>query len=112
MYNYSDLKVWQKAMNLVELVYKTIGQLPNKEKFGLTSQIRRSAISIPSNIAERAGRNPKKSFRHFLEISNGSVNELKTQLEISKRLNYISKEELDAILNLCGEVQKNDVFTH
>ncbi len=84
MYNYSDLIVWQKAMNLVELVYKTTGQLPNEEKFGLTCQIRRSAVSIPSNIAEGAGRNSKKSFRHFLEISTGSVNELKTQLEIVK----------------------------
>ncbi len=106
MYNYKELIVWQKSMNLVELVYKSTSLFPSEEKFGLTSQIRRSAVSIPSNIAEGAGRSSKNVFRNFLEISNGSINELKTQFEIAKRLNYMTKEELKTILTLCNEVQK------
>ncbi|GMN06972.1 four helix bundle protein [Croceitalea sp. MTPC5] len=106
MYNYRDLIVWQKSMNLVELVYKITTRFPSEEKYGLTSQIRRSAVSIPSNIAEGTGRNSKKSFRNFLEISNGSINELKTQLEIAEKLSYIPKEELNTTLKLCNEVQK------
>lgn len=106
MYNYKELIVWQKSMNLVELVYKATANFPSEEKFGLTSQIRRSAVSIPSNIAEGSGRNSNNSFRHFLEISNGSINELKTQLEISERLDFISGQKLQPILNLCAEVQK------
>lgn len=93
-------------MNLVEIIYKATTAFPKDEKFGLTSQIRRSAVSIPSNIAEGSGRNSKKSFRSFLEISNGSINELKTQLEIAERLGYISKKELETILGLSNEVQK------
>ncbi|WP_262911449.1 four helix bundle protein [Allomuricauda sp. SCSIO 65647] len=106
MYNYRELIVWQKSMDLVELVYKVTATFPDEEKYGLTRQIRRSTVSIPSNIAEGTGRNSKKVFRNFLEISNGSINELKTQLEISKRLGFTSKNELETILNLCDEVQK------
>lgn len=106
MYNYEELIVWQKSMKLVELVYKTTAIFPSEEKFGLTSQIRRSTVSIPSNIAEGAGRSSKNVFRNFLEISNGSINELKIQLEISERLGFIPKKELEIILSLCREVQK------
>jgi len=93
-------------MEMVELVYHITSSFPNEEKFGLTSQIRRSAVSVPSNIAEGAGRNSKRSFRNFLETSNGSINELKTQLEISERLGYAPKKEMTTILNLCVEIQK------
>ena len=106
MYNYKELIVWQKSMNLVELVYKVTSSFPTEEKFGLTSQIRRSAVSIPSNIAEGAGRSSKNAFRNFLEISNGSINELKTQLEISERLGFIQRDELDKTIELCSEIQK------
>ena len=106
MYNYKELIVWQKSMKLVELIYKTTSSFPIEEKFGLTSQIRRSAVSIPSNIAEGSGRSSKNVFRNFLEITNGSINELKTQLEISERLRFIQEKELDTILTLCNEVQK------
>lgn len=93
-------------MKLVELVYKTTAIFPSEEKFGLTSQIRRSAVSIPSNIAEGAGRSSKNVFRNFLEISNGSINELKTQLEISEGLGFVEKNNLGRIVSLCDEVQK------
>ncbi|MAU71733.1 MAG: four helix bundle protein [Pseudozobellia sp.] len=106
MYNYKDLIVWQKSMDLVEKVYQLTSTFPQEEKFGLTSQIRRCAVSIPSNIAEGAGRKSKKLFRNFLEISNGSINELKTQLEISKRIGFISENEMENIFDLCNEVQK------
>ncbi|AYN69187.1 four helix bundle protein [Euzebyella marina] len=106
MYNYKDLIVWQKSMDLVEKVYHLTATFPQEERFGLTSQIRRCAVSIPSNIAEGAGRKSKKVFRNFLEISNGSINELKTQLEISKRIGFISENELENIFDLCNEVQK------
>ena len=65
MHKVEDLKIWNKAMNLVKQVYLLVSELPNDEKFGLTSQIKRSAVSIPSNIAEGAGRNSKKEFKHF-----------------------------------------------
>jgi four helix bundle protein len=104
MYNYIALIVWQKSLKLVELAYKLTASFPSKQKFGLTSQMRKCAISISSNIAEGTGRNSKKAFRNFLEISNDSMNELKAQLEISERLDYISKEELEVILERCTEI--------
>ena len=106
MYNYKELIVWQKSMDLVEEVYNLTSSFPAEEKFGLTSQIRRCVVSIPSNIAEGTGRKSKKVFRHFLEISNGSINELKTQLEISKRIGFLSEEDLEETFDLCDEVQK------
>ena len=81
MHNFKDLKVWQKAIDLAVDVYKAMLQLPNEEKFGLISQIKRAAISIPSNIAEGAGRNSNTEFNHFLGIANGSSFELQTQLK-------------------------------
>lgn len=78
MNKFEDLLIWKKSMNLVEQVYLISSQLPNNERFGLISQIRRCSISIPSNIAEGAGRNSKKEFAHFLSIANGSTAELKT----------------------------------
>ena len=78
MNNYKELKVWQKSMELVEIVYKLTSTFPKEEKYGLTSQIQRSSISIPSNIAEGAGRNSDKEFRNFLGVANESSNELST----------------------------------
>lgn len=93
-------------MTLTELVYKATSSFPDEEKYGLTNQIRRSTVSIASNIAEGAGRNSKKEFRNFLGIANGSLNELNTQLEISKRLQLINENEFDRISNLSDEIQK------
>ncbi len=86
MYNYKELKTWQLAMQVVVDTYVLCEKLPSDEQFGLTSQIKRSAISIPSNIAEGAGRNTNKEFERFLNISNGSNYELETQLLLAEKL--------------------------
>ena len=105
MNRYEDLIVWQKAMLLVEKVYKLSYTLPIEEKYGLTSQLKRCSISIPSNIAEGGGRNSKKEFLHFLSIANGSTCELQTQLILLKRLEIARKEIVDELLNLSKEIQ-------
>ncbi|MEO9893296.1 four helix bundle protein [Aurantibacter sp.] len=106
MNNYKELKIWEKGMRLVELVYSLTNQLPEDERFGLTSQIKRCSISIPSNIAEGAGRNSKKEFIHFLSITNGSTAELETQLLLILRLKFISEIEINRILELCSEIKR------
>ena len=88
--SFKDLIVWQKSMTLVMDIYNLTKAFPADEKFGLTSQLRRCAISIPSNIAEGWGRNSTKSYMHFLRIANGSLSELETQLIIAKELNHIT----------------------
>ena len=92
-------------MLLVEKVYELTNHMPTDEKYGLTAQIKRCAVSIPSNIAEGAGRNSKKEFIHFLSIANGSTCELQTQLILLKRLELIHKKEIDVLLKLSKEVQ-------
>ncbi len=87
MHKVDDLKVWKKSMELAKEVYQVASELPVDEKFGLISQIRRCAVSIPSNISEGAGRNTNGEFKNFLGIANGSINELFTQLLLSQRLN-------------------------
>lgn len=106
MHKLEDLKIWQKALALTTEVYKSTADFPSEEKFGLTSQIRRLAVSIPSNIAEGAGRNSTKEFMHFMGIANGSAYELQTQLIISNRLNLISEETLKILLSDLDEIQK------
>lgn len=86
MHNLKELKVWNKAIELATEVYQITADFPKEEKYGLTAQIGRSAVSVPSNIAEGAGRNSNKEFNHFLGISNGSSYELQTQLIISRNL--------------------------
>jgi four helix bundle protein len=85
---YKELIVWQKAMTLVQEVYRITNSFPKEEVFGLTSQIRRAAVSIPSNIAEGRSRRTRKDFGQFLAIAYGSAAELETQLLIAKSLNY------------------------
>ena len=104
--SYKDLIVWQKAMDLVVLIYQVTNNFPQSEIYGLVSQMRRSAVSIPSNIAEGKVRGTKKDYRNFLLISFGSGSELETQLEISKRLNYIDEINFIEINNLLTEVMK------
>lgn len=96
--NYTELDVWKYARELVKLVYMLTKSYPQDELYGLTNQLRRSAISVPSNIAEGTGRQSNKETIHFLFIAKGSLNELETQLYLSFDLGYISKEELDNIL--------------
>lgn len=93
-------------MDIAEKTYFVSSKFPTEEKYGLTSQIRRSAISIPSNIAEGAGRNSDREFRNFLGIANGSSNELCTQLILSHRLNLVSEEHIKPIIDDLVEIQK------
>ncbi len=102
--SYRDLIVWQKAMELAKETYLVTKTFPKEEIYGLTSQIRRCAISIPSNIAEGRGRGGDKEFVRFLQISLGSVYELQTQLDLSLELGYISN--IDDLLNLSIEIEK------
>jgi four helix bundle protein len=106
MHNLKELKIWNKAMDLAVNVYKATSAFPSDERFGLTSQSRRAAVSIPSNIAEGAGRNSKKEFAYFLGIANGSSFELQTQLVISNKLNLIDGDLLNELLNQIDELQK------
>ncbi len=106
MHNFQELKIWQKAMSVAEQVYIISSQFPVEEKYGLTNQIRKCAVSIPSNIAEGAGRNTNGEFRNFLGIANGSTNELITQLIISNRLKLISEDKIKPIINDLMEIQK------
>lgn len=106
MHKIEDLRIWTKAISLVKQVYLLVSELPAEEKFGLTSQIKRSAVSIPSNIAEGAGRNSKNEFKHFLSIANGSCYELQTNLILLIELNLISKDKVQPIINSCIEIQK------
>ena len=105
MNNYKELKIWQKSMDLVEKIY-ILTSFPVEEKYGLISQIQRCAVSIPSNIAEGAGRNSNNEFRNFLGIANGSINELSTQLTLSIRIGYTNETELNDVFNLLDEIQK------
>lgn len=89
MKSHNDLKVYQESMDLVVEIYRITENFPTSEKYGLVSQIRRCGVSIPSNIAEGAARSSSKELNRFLYISLGSASELETQLEISKRLNYV-----------------------
>lgn len=92
-------------MEIVEEVYKLTGNFPENEKFGLTSQMRRAAVSIPSNIAEGAGRRTNPEFRNFLNYSNGSAAELETQLILSVRLKFLTMEQTETIISDLEQIQ-------
>ena len=104
--DFKDLIVWQKAMRLAREVYTIARQLPIEEKFALADQIRRSAVSIPSNIAEGQSRGTSKDFIHFLHIARGSNAELMTQYLICVNLKYFTMEELQNAIDLCDEVER------
>jgi four helix bundle protein len=106
MHNFQELLIWQKAMEVAEKTYKVSSTFPVSEKYGLTSQIRRSAVSIPSNISEGAGRNTDGEFKSFLGIANGSANEMFTQLVLCNRLKLVSEETIQPLLNDIIEIQK------
>ena len=106
MHQYKDLQVWLKAIYLVTRVYQVTKCFPSEERYGLVSQINRSAVSIPSNIAEGAGRNSDKEFLNFLAISHASSYELETQLLISYNLGYLEKSLLDELNNELSEIQR------
>ena len=102
--SFRDLRVWQAAVDVVESVYRLTQGFPKQEAYGLTSQIRRAAISIPSNIAEGHTREHNKEFLHHLSVAQASLAELETQLEIAKRLEYITSEELSQVLQQLSSV--------
>ena len=106
MHKLEDLKIWNKAMDVAVKTYLLSSDFPKEEKFGLTSQIRRSAVSVPSNIAEGAGRNTKGEFKNFLGIASGSSYELFTQLILSYKLKLVEKDLVDPIISEVLEVQK------
>lgn len=102
--NYQDLMAWQKAMDLVLAVYESTEVLPKSELFGLTSQMRRAALSIPSNIAEGKGRFSNKELVQFLLRARGSLLELETQLLIAFRLRYVPENRFEVLRGQCSEV--------
>ena len=100
------LKVWQKSRNVVKQIYQITTTLPDEEKFGLTSQMRQAAISIPSNIAEGAGRNSRKEFANFLGICQGSIAELETQILIGQDLGHFQNNSVQSLLEELDEISK------
>ena len=104
-HNYKNLKIWKLGIEIVDDVFEIVNKFPKEEKFGLTSQISRCSISIPSNIAEGSSRTDK-SFSHFIDVSLGSSFELETQLIIAYKRNYISKELLNKVEEKIAEFQK------
>jgi four helix bundle protein len=106
MHNYKEMKIWQKARKQVKDVYKISKKLPKEELYGLTSQIRRAAVSVPANIAEGAGRGTDRDFCHFLDIARGSLFELDTLLILSTDLEYVSEDELNPVFESINEIVK------
>jgi four helix bundle protein len=104
--SYKNLKVWQKSIELVRLIYKITNRFPRSEVFSLVSQIRRAAISIPSNIAEGYGRKSHKEYLQYYSIAYGSALETETQLIISKDLGFITEKEFDTVSCLLTEIIK------
>ncbi len=104
--DYRELIVWQKAMDLVEAVYRTTTRFPKDELYVLTSQMRRAAISIPSNIAEGQARNTTRDFLHFLAIAYGSLKEIETQVLIAERLGYTGNGESRDLVQSTTEVAR------
>ena len=102
--SYEDLIVWQKAMDLVVEIYRIVRFLPSEERYALSDQMRRAAVSIPSNIAEGNARGSKKDYVNFLSIAKGSDAELKTQCSICVRLNFVKEENIRNAMSLCDEV--------
>ncbi|NLY00513.1 MAG: four helix bundle protein [Rhodopirellula sp.] len=106
MKTFRDLLVWQKSMALVTEVYRASGEFPSHERYGLSSQIRRCAVSIPSNIAEGFGRHSTVDYIRFLTIANGSLYELQTQVEIALNLGYMESKIYDTLHEQTREIER------
>lgn len=106
MHNFKELVVWKKGRELVKMIYKVSGKLPSSEQFGLTNQMKRAACSIPSNIAEGAGRGSNKDFLRFLDMANGSAFELETHLYLCIDLDFIQEVDASEIFALIREIQR------
>ena len=103
---YRDLLVWQKAIAWVEGVYRASSSFPDDEKYGLTSQLRRSAVSVPSNVAEGWGRGAKKEYQQFLRYARGSLFEAETQLELARRLGYANADAISDLRESSVEISR------
>eukprot|EP00388_Colpodella_angusta_P005812 GDKJ01017719.1.p2 GENE.GDKJ01017719.1~~GDKJ01017719.1.p2 ORF type:complete len:117 (-),score=7.19 GDKJ01017719.1:136-486(-) len=106
MHNFRQLQIWKEGMAIAKATYLTLNDLPSSEKFGLISQISRSAISVPSNIAEGSSRASNKEFSHFLSIALGSLFELETQLQLSIELNFIAQMQIEQLMLDIIQLQK------
>lgn len=106
MGTFKDLLVWKKGMELAKLIYECTAGFPIEERFGLVSQLRRCAVSIPSNIAEGYGRYSDKDLVHFLYIASGSCNELETQMILSYDLSFVDLEQFRKVESLINEISK------
>jgi four helix bundle protein len=104
--SFKDLIVWQRSMDLAVRIYRITQKLPASEQFGLTSQLRRASVSIPSNIAEGYGRQSTGNYRQFLSISRGSLMEIETQINICDRLKYLAQSDTENILKEITEISK------
>lgn len=104
--SFRDLIVWRKSMQLVTIIYKLSANFPDTEKFGLTNQIRRASVSVPSNIAEGFGRNATGDYVRFLQIASGSLYELQTQLEIAENLTFLTRTQSAEADSLAIECEK------
>jgi four helix bundle protein len=102
--HYRELLVWQKSMELAEFCYQVTRSFPREELFGLVSQVRRAAVSVPANIAEGQARGPGKEFAHFLRVARGSLAELETHLLLCRRVGLLSEEHQEAALALADEI--------
>ncbi|MBP9883831.1 MAG: four helix bundle protein [Chitinophagales bacterium] len=103
---YQDLIVWQKAMDFAEQIYGLTKKFPAEEKYGLSSQLNRSAVSIASNIAEGAGRDSRKEFSQFLSVAFGSCFESETQILLASRFGFVKEEELQPLIEQASEIQR------
>jgi four helix bundle protein len=106
MASYRELIVWQKSMDLAEQIYLISSLFPKNEQYGLVSQIRRAVISIPSKIAEGHGRETGGDFNRFLAVANGSLREVETLILLAVKLNYVTNDTCEPVLNLCTEIAK------
>ena len=104
--SHKDLLVWQRSMNLVETVYRLTASFPSSEQWGLVSQMRRAAISVPSNIAEGYGRQATGEYRHHVSISRGSLLELETQILLASKLKYLQPVDTESVLNEINEISR------
>ena len=102
--SYRDLHVWQLGVRLVVESYKVVQRLPGDERFGLTSQIRRAAVSVPANIAEGHGRSSRGDYRHHVQTAAGSLRELETLFEITTQLKYVDEKSLEGVRELCDQL--------
>ena len=106
MHRFKDLEIWKRSRVFSSKIYEVTSKFPDSERFGLTNQLRRASVSIPSNIAEGSSRNSNKDFSSFLEIAIGSAYEIETQLLISKDLNLVSEETLELLISELIEITK------